>query len=144
MPHVPATVVVIALSCLALLGGCDRPRDEDPALAAMEAVHGTAAWQGRLPCADCEAIETRLVLERRDDGERLYALEEVYVAAADTEQFRESGEWHLDDVVLSLESQAGGVRRYGLVHGGALQVRDPRGRVYPGREHDLLLPAGYP
>ena len=29
-----------------------------------------------------------------------------------------------------------------LVGGGALQVRDPQGQVFPGREHDLLLPVG--
>lgn len=141
MQETPAIAAV--LLCLAL-GACGGARDEDPSLAAMEAVHGTAVWQGRLPCADCDAIETRLVLERRDDGDRLYALEEVYVAAGETAQFEEEGEWRLRDAMLSLESDAGGLRRYRLVHGGALQVRDPQGRLYPGREHDLLLPAGRP
>ena len=79
------------------------------------------------------------------DGERLYELVEVYVAVDGSASFEESGRWHLDDALLSLEPDTGGLRRFALVQGGALQVRDPGGRVFPGREHDLLLPsAGHP
>lgn len=142
MSRAPAIAAVPL--CLALATGCGGARDEgDDALSGLVAVHGAVEWRGSLPCADCEGIETHLVLERRD-GDRLYALHEVYMAAGDTAQFRESGEWRLDDLLLSLESDAGSRRHYGLVRGGALQVRDPQGRVYPGREHDLLLPAGHP
>ena len=46
---------------------------------------------------------------------------------------------------LDIPPHLGVLRRYALVQGGALQVRDPGGRVFPGREHDLLLPsAGHP
>ena len=54
--------------------------------------------------------------------------------------FEESGQWQLEQALLSLEPETGGLRNYGLVHGGALQARDLRGRPFPGREGELLLP----
>ena len=139
--HVPA----IALLCAVLLAACGDAPERDPALPGFDGAvdAGAVEWRGRLPCADCEAIDTRLVLERRGD-ERVYALVEVFVAAGERARFEETGEWRMDDAVLSLDPGDGGVRHYGLVHGGALQVRDARGQVYPGREHDLLLPACHP
>lgn len=143
MPRLPA--IAFALLLAALVAGCGRDRDHDAggAPTGLDEVAGAVEWRGSLPCADCEAIDTRLLLERRG-GERGYELVEVYVADDGGMSFEEAGQWTLDDTVLSLQSSTGGVRRYGLVHGGALQVRDPHGRAYPGREHDLLLPVGHP
>ena len=135
--------LLLAMLSVAIAAGCMRA-DEDapPPPDGIDA--GAAEWRGRLPCADCEAIDTRLVLEQRD-GHRSYRLVEVDVAVDGSQSFDEAGEWRLDDRLLSLEAGTGGLRRYALVQGGALQVRDPGGRVFPGREHDLLLPAaGHP
>ncbi len=140
MPRLP--VIALALLLAALAAGCGRDQDADGAHPDMDAAGSVLEWRGSLPCADCEAIDTRLLLERRGD-ERVYELMEVYVSVDGDMSFEESGRWSLDDGLLDLEAAGGGVRRYGLVQGGALQVRDPRGRTYPGREHDLLLPAGY-
>lgn len=130
------------VSCVLLLAACDR-HETAPAPDGFEAGAGAVEWRGHLPCADCEGIDTRLVLKHRE-GERLYGLVEVFVAADGGTRFEENGHWSVDGVVLSLDSGEGGTRHYGLLPGGALQVRDARGRVYPGREHDLLLPAGHP
>lgn len=129
-------------SCFLLLAACER-HEAGPVPRGVGTDAGTAEWRGTLPCADCEGIDTRLLLEQRD-GERLYELVEVFVAADGDTRFDEAGHWSVDGVLLSLEPGEGGTRHYGLVRGGALQVRDARGRVYPGREHDLLLPAGHP
>lgn len=138
MPRVHA--LLVALLSSAAVAGCQRAGD-DAMQATPEIGEGVAEWRGSLPCADCETIDTRLVLERRD-GQRRYRLVEVYVALDGSQSFNEAGEWRLDDALLSLEPATGGLRRYALTEGGALQVRDPRGAVFPGREHDLLLPAG--
>ena len=141
MPRVPALALALLLAALA--AGCTRTDDAAAPLPDLGGGDGVMEWRGSLPCADCEAIDTRLVLERRGER-RLYQLVEVYVAVDGSASFEESGEWRLDDALLSLEPDTGGLRRYALVHGGALQVRDFRGQVFPGRDHDLLLPAGHP
>lgn len=143
MPRFRLSLLVLLLAAVAT--GCMRPDEGAPPPLQHDVMDaGVAEWRGRLPCADCEAIDTRLVLEQAD-GHRSYRLVEVYVAVDGSQSFDEAGEWRLDDRLLSLEAGTGGLRRYALVQGGALQVRDPGGRVFPGREHDLLLPsAGHP
>ena len=134
--HAPLAALLIA----SIATGCMRGDGDTPQAPEM-IDQGVAEWRGSLPCADCEAIDTRLVLEQRGDVRR-YRLVEVYVALDGSQSFNEAGEWSLDDSLLSLEPGTGGLRRYALVRGGALQVRDPGGDIFPGREHDLLLPVG--
>lgn len=138
MPRVlaPLLVLAAAVAVAGCSGGDEQAVDAGPGIG-----EGVVEWRGSLPCADCEAIDTRLVLEHRD-GQRRYRLVEVYVALDGSQSFNEAGEWRLDDALLSLEPATGGLRRYALVGGGALQVRDPAGAVFAGREHDLLQPAG--
>ncbi|MGY1458386.1 MULTISPECIES: copper resistance protein NlpE N-terminal domain-containing protein [unclassified Luteimonas] len=140
MPRVHA--IALALLLVGLVAGCARDGDPQPALPGIDpAGHGAVEWRGSLPCADCEAIDTRLVLERQDGAQR-YELVEVYVAVEGSVSFEERGEWQLHHALLSLEPDTGGLRRYALVHGGALQVRDLQGRTFPGRDGDLLQPLG--
>lgn len=140
MPRVHAIAPVLLLA--GLLAGCSRDDGAEPALSSLDAGHGSVEWRGSLPCADCEAIDTRLVLERHA-GEQRYELVEVYVAVEGSVSFEESGEWRLHHALLSLEPDTGGLRRYGVVHDGALQVRDMRGRAFPGRDGDLLQPVAH-
>lgn len=139
-----ALFVLIAACLFAACGEGGEPpagRDHGTWTPLPAAGDGTIQWRGRLPCLDCQAIDTRLLLDRRGDEHR-YRLVEVYVAAEGSMRFEEAGSWRLDETVLSLEPEDGGLRRYGVVHGGMLQVRDQRGRELPGRERDLLLPIG--
>ncbi len=140
MPRARASAFVLLLTCL--VSGCARQDDAagHADLPGLDAGQDVVEWRGSLPCADCESIDTRLVLERRG-GEQLYELVEVYVARDGSVSFEESGEWQLEQSLLSLQPGTGGLRRYALASGGVLQVRDLQGRVFPGREHDLLLPA---
>lgn len=138
--HVPAITLLFAV----LTAGCTReqgPGDADGAVPGLDPGQGTVEWRGAMPCADCEAIDTRLVLGRDADTQR-YELVEVYVAVDGSVSFEERGEWRLHHTLLSLEPDTGGLRRYALVHGGALQVRDLRGHTLSGREEDLLRPVG--
>jgi len=127
----------LLLACL--LAGCVRDDGADPGLSAAGAGHGTIEWRGSLPCADCEAIDTRLVLQR-DAGAQRYELVEVYVAVDGSMSFEARGEWRLHHALLSPEPDTARPRRYRVVHGGALQVRDMGGRPFPGRDGDLLQP----
>jgi hypothetical protein len=139
MPRVHATALALLFAGLA--AGCTRDDDAGPVRPDMGGGHGTIEWRGSLACSDCQAIDTRLVLERRG-GERVYELVEVYVAVDGSVSFEETGEWRLDHALLSLEPDTGGLRRYALVQGGALQARDLRGRALPGHEGELLQPVG--
>lgn len=137
--------LLFALTFAGLAAGCGRGGDVDSAAGGAGQGVGvkgdSVEWRGSLPCADCQAIDTRLVLAR-NDGDQVYELVEVYVAADGSMRFEEAGEWRLDDALLTLEPRTGGLRRYRVAHGGMLQVRDPDGRVFPGREDDVLLPIG--
>lgn len=141
MPRVAAPLSALLLAVL-VAAGCGREDDVGALPSGLDGEPGAVEWRGSLPCADCESIDTRLVLLRRDDGERVFELVEVYVAMDGSMSFEERGHWRIERSMLSLEPDTGGQRRYRLVQGGALQVRDPAGRLYPGREHDLLLPTG--
>lgn len=136
--------LLFALLLAGLATGCGRGPDvdADATLPGLDAGEGAVEWRGSLPCADCQAIDTRLVLAR-SGGEHVYELVEVYVAVDGSMRFEEAGQWRLDDAVLSLEPTTGGLRRYGLLRGGGLQVRDPRGRAFPGREDDVLRLVGH-
>lgn len=138
-PRAPMPVLLLAA---ALAAGCAREQAADAGLP-MDPGAGAVEWRGSLHCADCEAIDTRLVLDRSDGAQR-YELREVYVAADGSVDFEEAGEWRMHHSLLSLEADDGGLRRYGLVAGGALQPRDASGRAIPGREGEVLEPVGHP
>lgn len=136
---------LFALTLAGLAAGCGRGGDADSAAGGarpgLDEAGDSVEWRGSLPCADCQVIDTRLVLAR-NDGDQVYELVEVYVAADGSMRFEEAGEWRLDDALLTLEPRTGGLRRYRVAHGGMLQVRDLDGRAFPGREGDVLLPTG--
>ena len=124
--------------------GCGRDAGPaPPVLAPLERGDGRVAWGGMQPCADCEAIDTRLVLAR-DAGERRFVLTEVYLAEPPM-RFVSSGRWQRDGDLLQLEAEDGARLRYALLDDGRLQPRDLRGRRLPGGDGDgVLLPVAPP
>ncbi len=60
----------------------------------------TGRYEGDLPCADCTAISTTLVLKK----DRTYSLHYRYVGKSD-ELFQRDGSWRVDSDVLHLESE---------------------------------------
>jgi len=129
------------LTALLVLAGCERGASSAaaPPLPQIERGDGRIAWEGALACADCEAIETQLVLERAGDV-RSYTLIETFLAAGGGARFAEAGRWQRAGDLIRMQGDAGSVRAYALLPDGSLQPRDPRGRRFPDREGDVLMP----
>ena len=136
-PHgaFPAWPLLALALCAA---GCGRDQGPaPPVLAQLERGDGRVAWAGMQPCADCEAIDTRLVLAR-DGGRRRFVLTETYLAEPPV-RFVSNGGWERDGGLLRLEAENGARLRYALLDDGRLQPRDLRGRRLPGNDGDGML-----
>ena len=131
----------LAWFCSALLllvaGACERAPTPLPGIAQGD---GRVQWQGTIPCADCDGIDVRLVLEREGDARR-YMLVETYVAGAGGVRFVEYGQWRQEAALLRLQGGSGSQRTYGLLDDGRLQARDSHGRRLSLRDDALLSPA---
>jgi copper homeostasis protein (lipoprotein) len=134
-----STPVLILLAVLAL-AACGRDpapvetapgAPEEPTAATEPGENFERTWIGVLPCADCDGIQTRLLLTRDDSGQT-YALEETYLGAEDDAVFNQTGRWVRDGdgernlFVLDPEAPAG--RRFELRPDGALDLLDGKGR----------------
>lgn len=137
-----ARLAATGIAALALwLGGCDLQRmPPDAGLTALAAGDATLEWRGVRGCADCDGIETVLVLERAGEAQR-FELIETYLAMPESARFADSGDWALDGQALRLQADDGGERHYALLRGGRLQPGDGQGRAFSRREADLLVPA---
>ena len=133
----------IALAALLALAGCSRtddrqggsPADATPSSPSGEAlVAGAkvldATWQGVLPCADCDGIQTRLRLVADDQGRR-YELQETYLARDGGEVFETQGAWIEESAVINDQATvvyrldtAGASRWFSLRPDGALEMLD--------------------
>jgi copper homeostasis protein (lipoprotein) len=123
---------------LALGAGCERQRDAaPPVLAPIEQGDGRIEWSGMQPCADCEGIETTLVLARAD-GAQTFVLSEVYLADPPA-RFVAGGRWKRDGGLLRLDADDGARFGYAVLADGSLQPRDLRGRRLSTRDGDGVL-----
>lgn len=118
------------LSLLVLLGGvslagCERTAAPDP-----PAGGGHLEWRGASPCADCDGIDTVLVLRRQGEA-RSYRLTETYLVAGRGERFVEAGRWQADGALIRMEGDGGSLRVHAVLPDGRLQVRDGAGRRLP-------------
>lgn len=129
---------------LAALAACDGQRGAAPAvIAPIEQGQGRVEWNGMQPCADCEGIETRLVLTR-DGGRRNFVLSETYLAERPV-RFVASGQWQRERDLLQLQAEDGSRLSYALLADGRLQPRDGRGRRLATSDGDgLLMPTTAP
>lgn len=139
----------ITLAALLALAGCSR-NDSEPAPPAPPAPPAQpegdapapepgaealdATWQGVLPCADCDGIQTRLRLSADGEGRR-YELQETYLARDGGEVFETQGAWLEETAVLGGQSvvvyrlDTGGAGRwFALQPDGALEMLDGRER----------------
>ncbi|MFY2763461.1 copper resistance protein NlpE N-terminal domain-containing protein [Arenimonas sp. MALMAid1274] len=143
--------LMLSLACCAALalaacGGESAPGGNSPG-AAGEAPPGVAAsptqgerfeisWLGVLPCADCDGIQTRLVLSS-DGARQSYLLEETYLGGEGEgeNRFVQEGEWReeageISDqpaVVYRLDPE-GSSRWFWLQPDGALEMLDGENR----------------
>jgi hypothetical protein len=128
--------------CIAWLGMCClagcHGRPAAPAADAVIAPQARAEWRGRLPCADCDAIDAQLVLERGSrDG---YRLTENYRTGGTTTRFVEQGRWQRQDTLLRLRGEGGSLRVYALLPDGRLQPRGSHGATLTSADEDVLVP----
>lgn len=132
--------IVLTISFLVPLTACQREQSaggtQPPA--PLQQADGRIEWRGLSPCADCDGIETSLVLERSGDARR-FILTETYLAP-DGARFIDAGQWQSSPGRLDLEAEGGARRVYALLPDGRLQPRDPRGRRYSARQGDFLVP----
>jgi copper homeostasis protein (lipoprotein) len=100
----------LSILCVLLLLAACQPQPEQGAPATAgggeQAVPAGAedterTWAGLLPCADCQGIDTRLVL-RTEDGKRNYLLTETYLGGSGKTSFNRAGTW------TELQYKAGG------------------------------------
>ena len=90
-------LLVVSVPLLACEPVAERPAAPPPVAVpagdSLAALNGLAAYQGELPCADCDGIRTTLVLQ--PDG--TYRLQETYLGTADSDaSFVDVGRWLLD------------------------------------------------
>lgn len=130
-----------ALVAALALGGCAQaPAPDASAVADALDRDGQAQWRGMLACADCDGIDTLLVLERAG-ARRRYTLVEAYLAP-DGARFVETGRWQRESGLLRLRADGGGQRVYAPAADGGLEHRDARGRRLAGAAaDDALMPA---
>jgi uncharacterized lipoprotein NlpE involved in copper resistance len=141
----PASVAahLVSWSLMALLGGCGRA---PPPAAPAQVLHtlsdrdGRVEWRAMLPCADCDGIESQLVLRRAGSASD-YTLSEMYLVGEQGARFVEHGQWQQQRELLRLRGDGGSVRVYVLLADGRLQQRDAHGKpLRLRREADTLLP----
>jgi copper homeostasis protein (lipoprotein) len=131
-----ASCLLLAACCL--FAACDVGRRPASSTLPLDQGDGRIEWHGTLPCADCDAIEVQLMLERAGDARR-YELVETYIAEEGAARFTESGEWRQRDDLIELTGEAGVARRYAVLPDGRLQPRE-RGRAFARRDGDVLVP----
>ena len=141
MPPIRLACLLPAAALGLALSGCDRPPVATPADATMPAAADgeRIAWRARLPCADCDGIDTTLQLQQ-DGRMRVYTLSETYLAGGGGERFVEHGHWQRRHAWLQLQGDDGARRRYALLADGGLQATDSRGRALSGDAGRILVP----
>lgn len=105
----------------------------------LAAADGRIEWRGAMPCADCDGIETVLVLERAGERRR-YELVETFHAADGGARFADVGDWRMQDARVDLDGDDGSRRHYAVLDNGALQPRDAAGRSFDTAGADVLMP----
>ena len=136
---------LMLLAALLALAGCKRaPSDSELAsppsapqageAPAPDAGTLDATWQGVLPCADCDGIQTRLRLVADEQGRR-FELRETYLAEDGGDMFESQGDWTEETSPLGgrptrvyRRDDGGASRFFSLQPDGALEMMDARGR----------------
>lgn len=130
------TASLIGCAALAACGVERMPPAAELPIASGDA---RVEWRGRGACADCDGIDTVLVLERAGDARR-YDLVETFMAEDGGARFGEVGEWELQDATIDLSSDTGARRRYTVLARGVLRPHDDRSGSLAGNGSGLLLP----
>lgn len=136
-------LAICAALTLLLAIGCSQRNEDGPASGPpLPAGGDQIEWAGVLACADCDGIQTQLLLQRTP-GSRRYVLTETYLADGRRQRFIEHGQWLRMNGLLRLSGDTASTRTYALLPDGSLQPRDSHGRNLPGMDNQTLLPAAF-
>lgn len=113
IPALISTLIIIMIVSGILLAGC----------ASGGNIYGT--YEGTLPCADCEGIQTTLTL----DADKSFKLEEAYLGEDDS-PFVTEGAWAVDNagkITLEPSDDSDESRYYEVVSENELRMLDRTG-----------------
>ncbi len=110
---------------------------QPPASEARFSKEADLQWRGLLGCADCDGIQTRLLLHHGATG-REFHLTEIYLAHDQGARFDDHGHWQLQADLLQLQGASGSLRVYALLPDGRLQPRDGHGAVLSPQTDETL------
>lgn len=128
----------LAPSCLWLVLAACNPR-QPPTSDAHLSNDAQVRWQGLLGCADCDGIQTQLVLQH-GASRREFHITETYLAHDQGTRFEDRGHWRRRADLLELKGESGSVRVYALLPDGRLQPRDGHGTALSPQTDDTLQP----
>jgi len=92
-------------------------------------------YKGKLPCADCEGIETELMLH----SDNTYMLSTTYLGKKDATGIKSNGKWKwLDGYNIELEGVKDGPSKYFVTEGRIIQL-DKEGKRIEGALADKYV-----
>ena len=110
---------------------------QPPASEARFSKDADIQWSGLLGCADCDGIQTRLLLHQGATG-RVFHLTEIYLAHDQGARFDDHGHWQRQADLLQLQGDSGSLRVYALLPDGRLQPRDGHGMTLSPETDETL------
>lgn len=134
-----SSLLALACGALLLVQGCTRGPQQTVPLPALERAGGQMAWRGELPCADCDGIDTRLLLRRATDAGQ-YRLVETFVTGESGARFVDDGGWQRDGDLIRTRGEDGSRRVFALQPDGSLRPSSADGASLPNRETARLRP----
>lgn len=102
----------------------------------MNAVDWDGTYKGVVPCADCEGIETTLVLGK----ELTYIMKTKYLGKSDAKVFEEKGKfsWDKSGQVITLDGIKDAPNKYFVGENKIIQL-DMDGKEITGEQADLYI-----
>ncbi|MEO6138795.1 MAG: copper resistance protein NlpE N-terminal domain-containing protein [Luteimonas sp.] len=94
-------------------------------------------WRGLLGCADCDGIQTQLLLHHGASGQEFH-LTEIYLAHDQGARFDDHGHWQRQADLLQLQGASGSLRVYAVLPDGRLQPRDGHGATLSANTEETL------
>ncbi len=91
-----------------------------------------------LGCADCDGIQTQLLLQNGVATGSEFHLTEIYLAHGQDARFDDHGHWRRQADLLQLQGDSGSLRVYAVLPDGRLQPRDGHGMALSPETGDTL------
>lgn len=124
------SILLFGLFLVAAIG-CNNPKQKaetDPDMRTSEvAPDYRGAYEGTLPCADCEGIKTRLTI--KDDG--TFVLNSEYLGEEDN-KFEDKGTYFIENGEILVTQDQDGDQKYYRIQAGSLLMLDADKKAVEG------------